>query len=127
MKTQQSGFSGFLNGYKAQNLESVTGTANVNIKQICALTDSLLNQYPAQKAISLLKGAEALDFSSLSLTKLGAAIKATIASEKLEPTGLLDNNDFRLIVFYFLDTAKISEDNDVIDLALDIGETFKAS
>jgi hypothetical protein len=121
MPTDRNGFSGFLDGYKAQNLESVSDSANYQIKQIKELVIKLMNCFQGSKIFSMLNDASMINFSSRSLITFGEIIKSLIMIDKIDSLGLRANNDFKLLLLSYMNIAKISADNKVVDLAIEIG------
>lgn len=122
MRTQHSGYSGFLDGYKAQNLESVASSANFHIEQMNELISAILKQHKESTKLSFLKEISPARFTTSSLLAVGEALKTTIVYAKASERTLLGQKEFKLLVFHFMEAAKLSSDNTVINLALDVGE-----
>ena len=123
MNIKKDGFSGFLNGYKAQNLENVMSSADIQIKQIQKTAGNLSKKLPDDKiSSSLLKEISMSNFSSQSLIKLGMKIKELLIFDKANAAGLQKDNEFKMLVLNYLDIAQNYADNKVIDIALELGE-----
>jgi hypothetical protein len=122
MNIQRDGFSGFLDGYKAQNLESVTDSANFQIKQMQENVGNLLEKYPNDKVSSLLRNISTMNFSFQSLTTVGESIKILIIKDKAESIGLSGDKEFKMLVLNYMNITQLYADNKVIDIALEIGD-----
>ena len=122
MNIQRDGFSGFLDGYKAQNLESVTDSANFQIKQIQENVENILKKHSTDKVSSLLRNISTIGFSFQSLTTVGESIKALIIKDKAESMGLSKDNEFKMLVLNYMNITQLYADNKVIDIALEIGD-----
>jgi hypothetical protein len=120
MNDQRDGFSGFLDGYKAQNLKSVVDSAN--FQQIQKSTVNLLKKYPDDKVSSLLLDISKMDLSSQAITTMGEKIKALIIKDKAESIGLKNDNEFKILVLNYMDIVKKFPDNNILDVLLKIGE-----
>jgi hypothetical protein len=122
MATDRNGFSGFLDGYKAQNLENVSDSANYQIKQIKELVVKLINHFRESKISSMLNDALMISFSPQSLITFGEIVKSLIMIDKIDSLRLRENSDFKLLILDYMNIAKISADSQVVDLALEIGK-----
>jgi hypothetical protein len=122
MNTRRDGFTGFLDGYTAQNLESVSDYANSQIKQMQEIAINLKAKYKANKSSTLFQDISTIGFSSQSLSVTGGSIKTLILRDKAESIGLRGDNEFKMLVLYYMDIAKLFADNMIIDIALEIGE-----
>jgi len=120
--TQHSGYSGFLDGYKAQNLESVASAANFHVTQINDLISKVSSRYPGDAKPSFLKEMPSVRFKVTSLMAMGEALKTILAYARASDKELLTQNEFKLLIYHYMEAAKLSSDNNVIDLALEIGE-----
>ena len=127
MSTQLSGYSGFLDGYKAQNLENVASSANFHIEQINNLVLSLLQKHRESAGLIFLKEVQPIRFSISSLLAIGEALKTTIAYAKTSDQALLAQRELKLLIFHFMEASKLSSDNVVLNLALEIGMLFSSN
>jgi hypothetical protein len=121
-----AGFSGFLDGYKAQNLGRVAESADFQIKQIKLLLDNLISLFAEKNDIlkSFLRDAKKIDFSISSLMTFGEIIKSLIIYEKIDSSGILENKEFKRLILCFIDLAKMCSDNKIIDITVEIGESL---
>jgi tRNA A37 threonylcarbamoyltransferase TsaD len=122
MNTQRDGFSGFLDGYRAQNLESVSDYANSQIKQMQEIAKNLQGKYHENKASSLFQDISTIDFSSKSLAVAGGIIKALILRDKAESIGLRKDDEFRMLVVYYMGIVNLVADNMTTNIALEVGD-----
>ena len=120
MEKNRDGFAGFLDGYRAQNLKSVADSASIHITQINDIMMKLSDQSGYADWGGLLSKVGVIQFSPSSLLVLGETIKAIIRLEQSRQNKLLPNNNFKLLLFHFIEVAKISADNQVIDMAVEI-------
>jgi hypothetical protein len=126
MTNQRNGFSGFLDGYRAQNLGSVAESADFQIRQIKLLLNNLILLFAEKNAIlkSFLQDARAIEFSIPSLMTFGEIIKSLIIHEKFEVSGILDSKEFKQLILCFIDLAKMCADNKIIDITVEIGKSL---
>jgi hypothetical protein len=126
MANQGNGFSGFLDGYKAQNLGSVAESADFQIKQIKLLLNNLISLFSKKNDVlkSFLQDAKAVEFSIPSLMTFGEIIKSLIMHEKFEISGILDSKEFKHLILCFIDLSKMCADNKIIDITVEIGKSL---
>jgi hypothetical protein len=126
MTNQSNGFSGFLDGYKAQNLGSVAESADFQIKQIKSLLNNLISLFAEKNDIlkSFLQDAKTIEFSIPSLMIFGEIIKSIIMHEEFEISGILNSKEFKHLILCFIDLAKMCADNKIIDITVEIGKSL---
>jgi hypothetical protein len=126
MTNHGTGFSGFLDGYKAQNLGGVAESADFQIKHIKLLLDNIISLFSEKNDIlkSFLQDAKAIEFSIPSLMTFGEIIKSLITHEKLDYSGILDNKEFKHLILCFIELAKMCADNKIINITVEIGESL---
>ncbi len=134
MESKKSNFSGFLDGYKANNLASMSSTFRYKKIEMKEHVDSILmilSQNPSPQAEKLKNEFKAFNSNLIYnldsfdvLLNLGESLGLIITSYKnLEKTikDLL-YNDIKKIVYHYIDLAKKSEDTKTIEMAIEIGE-----
>jgi len=123
MNNKRDGFSGFLNGYKAQNLASVTDSASIQIKQIQEIAKNLQQKYSIDKlSYSFWDNILTMNFNSQSLTTVGEGIKTLIIKDRADSIGLQGDNEFKILVLNYMNIVQLYGDNKIIDIALEVGD-----
>jgi len=132
---KKSSFAGFLDGYKARNIQSVEKSLNYKIEEILELTNSmtgLLKKNPKntdlvkslKRTSSILKEKDVYIINRMH--SFGEAFKSNI--KIMDTTSEIDLDDLkekeRNIIYKFGELAKMSEDRRLMNLAIEIGETF---
>ncbi len=136
MDTKNSNIAGFMDGYKAGNLSSLATLLNFKKAEIANHLDNLVYNSPtddsneAKRFISEIKSLRsslntALD-SFDSMVVFGDSLNSVILLFKItkDPTREFAINDLKKIAYHFIDLAKRSEDQKVIDVAIALGENF---
>jgi hypothetical protein len=123
MNNKRDGFSGFLDGYKAQNLANVADSASIQIKQMQETAKNIQKKYAIDKlSSSLLDNILTMSFTSQSLTTVGEGIKTLIIKDIAEATGLHGDNEFKMLVLNYMSIVQLYGDNKIIDIALEVGD-----
>jgi hypothetical protein len=136
MDKKNSNISGFLDGYKAGNLSLMSSLFNLKKNEISAhivnLMDNLSSDDSAESKrflseIRILKSVinYSLDSINAWLT-FGESLYNVLNSFKKLPEKTQDLvlSDLKKIIYHFIDFAKKSEDQKLIDCAIEIGESF---
>jgi len=123
MNNNRDGFSGFLDGYKAQNLASVVDSASIQIKQMQETAKNLQKKYLIDKlSYSFWDSILIMNFTSQSLMTVGEGIKTLIIKDRAEPKGLHKDNEFKMLVLNYMSIVQLYGDNKIIDIALEVGD-----
>lgn len=133
MVSKKSNFSGFLDGYKAGNITSFANTFRYKKFEIKEYAEKIVIELekleiPDNNLGIEVKALSATLLSSMdnyeALSALGDSLKNIKKSYiKLDNDSKLKvESFFQRIVFHFLELAKKCENEDLLDLAIDIGE-----
>ena len=134
-KEKETGFSGFLDGYKASNIASSSSSVEYIFREMKhAIEDILISQRsknaPDQLISYLTQLSSVLSESHANVfqraVSCGEILKTILLISKQygDPSALLSEEKMKLLVYHYLDFAEISEDKTVRDLAISIGEMF---
>lgn len=129
MKKHDIGFSGFLDGYKAQNIATTSSAAEFHFGQIAKqakVLEGILPDSSSQNIFHFIHEKSELQKPTESLGALGEAIKTVIATNvNNQRNELIASDDFKKLVYHFLELAELSRDNSILDLAIDVGNLFR--
>lgn len=121
---KSNNFSGFLDGYKAQNLANVADTASFHwqvIREQVNILESLNG-----KQLSSLKRVVENDFAVRQLQLGGEAIKALLSiALSQKDTNLLASPNIKTLIYHYFEAAEATADSASLRTAMDIGEMFK--
>lgn len=130
-----SSFAGFLDGYKARNIQSIERSLNYKIEEILELISSMnsfLKENPKNTELvnSLEKTSSFLKEKDVNVINrmysFGEAFKSNIkildTASEISAVNLKEKE--RKIIYNFSELAKMSEDRRLINLAIEIGEAF---
>lgn len=136
MDKKNSNISGFIDGYKAGNLSLLSTLFNQKRNEISThlnnVIDSLSEDDASSTKMFITKvrafktninyGRDSFD----SWIYLGEALGIIVKSYKTldHSSQLLILQDLRKIIYHFIDLAKKSEDQKLIDVAIEIGESL---
>ncbi|HWD87153.1 MAG TPA: hypothetical protein VG367_03435 [Mucilaginibacter sp.] len=131
-----SSFAGFLDGYKSRNIASIETGLQYKLNEIIDLIGGLLNdfsngtynkpemQYFLQRSLILLRERNGYNIIGL-LTSFGESLKGNMSLiNSVATTDSLLKEKLRKVLYNFADLASLSEDNSLINLAIDISERF---
>lgn len=116
------GFSGFLDGYKAQNLANTSDTVNFHWSKLREQADSLVHENTLGNELSSLKKILEEPFSVRQLQLVGEALKALIS---VSTSTILENKNAKGLIYHYFEAAEITADSASLRTAIDIGEMFK--
>jgi len=116
-------FSGFLDGYRAQNLANVEATANFHWEQmrhqVAAMSDAG-DDFNGQ--LKILTDIFKIPFSIKQLQITGEAIKTLVSMSK--PL-MADDKYFKALIYHYFEAAETTTDAASLRTAIEIGEVFK--
>jgi hypothetical protein len=116
-------FSGFLNGYKAQNFSNSVNTAAFHwdiIKQQL----SLLSPPFDEPQLQILKGVLNKGFSVRQLQRAGEAIKSLLSTTQDSASCPITNN-VKTLIYHYFEAAEATADTIALKTAMEIGELVK--
>jgi len=118
------GFSGFLDGYKAQNLANTLDTANFHWSKLLEQANLLATENNLENELLSLKEILQEPFSTIQLQLVGEALKALISVSTIK---ILENKNVKRFMYHYFEAAEITADSVSLNTAIDIGEIFKKS
>jgi hypothetical protein len=136
MSNKPTALAGFLNGYKARNIAASMSSVTYHFTEMRnAIVNILASQHEKNAAVELVDTLGRLsqmlsskqDDILSSAISFGEELKTIllISKENGDPTGLLQEEKLKRIIYHYLEFAELSEDTKVRDLAIAIAEIFE--
>jgi hypothetical protein len=129
---KESSFAGFIDGYKAKNIESIGSRLNIHIEEMSKFSQFLSEEIRDKNLLEveeLLKGGiKQLKWDDDFLSKLisfGERLETLLSLYKgkiLEKGGPNVKDYLDKLVYHFLKSAKQSQDRTLLSMAVKIGE-----
>jgi len=142
MKDKSTGFSGFLDGYKARNIAASASSMMYHFEEMRSALDDILASQRSKgappeltqllselfsrvsQALSLLSARQE-EFLSVAVSCGEILRKIRLMSKQSgDATGLLAEEKMRPLVYHYLEFAELSGDKSITDLAISIAEIF---
>jgi len=136
MEKKNSNISGFLDGYKAGNLSLMSSLFNLKKDEIIIHNNNILDSLSVDDSVETKKFLSEIRILKSNINysldsfntwlAFGESLKNIIYSYKnlKTKTQELVLPDLNKIIYHFIDFAKKSEDQKIIDAAIEIGESL---